>query len=269
MTDPMVPIDRANAAESAALEAVRAELALAADPVRAVALARYFQTGPGGYGEGDQMLGVPVPAQRRVAAHHWQGLGLDDAAVLLRSGWHEERLTAIFILIRKYNRATGDERGAIVELTLASTALINNWDLVDASAPYLLGRELLDRELPSREPLSREPLGGDSEVLDRLASSGSVWERRTAIMATLAFIRAGRFDRTLVLAERLVHDEHDLIHKAVGWMLREVGNRDRAVEEEFLAGHHRTMPRTMLRYAIEKFPPELRTAYLTGRPTPA
>ena len=254
MIDPAVPVEQSDPAGRPAVDVVRAELALAADPVRAVALARYLQTGPGGYGEGDRVLGIPVPAQRRVAARHAKGLTLDDLAVLLRSRWHEERLTAIFVLVRRFDRASADERRAIVDLTLASTAFINNWDLVDSSAPYLLGPWLLDR---------------DSAVLDRLAGSDSVWERRTAIMATLAFIRAGRFDRTLALAERLMHDEHDLIHKAVGWMLREVGNRDRTVEEEFLARHCRDMSRTMLRYAVAKFPPELRAAYLTGAITPS
>ena len=239
---------------SPALDALRVDLLGVADPVRAVAQARYLQVRPGGYGEGDLVLGVPVPAQRRVAARHGTALTLTEVALLLHSPWHEERLTAIFVLVRTFDRAGADERRAIVELMLASTAWINNWDLVDSSAPYLLGAWLLDR---------------DSSVLDLLADSPSMWDRRIAIMATSAFIRAGRFARTLELAERLLHDEHDLIHKAVGWMLREVGNRDRAVEEEFLARHCRDMPRTMLRYAIEKFPPELRSAYLTGAVTPS
>lgn len=231
------------------IDDVRAELAAAADPRRAAAQGRYLQTGVGGYGEGDQMLGVPVPAQRAVASRHWRALSLDDLADLLHSPWHEERLTALFVMVRQYAKGGPDERRAVVDLLLANTARLNNWDLVDSSAPYILGPWLLDR---------------DSSVLDRLAASDLVWDRRIAIMATFAFIRAGRFDRPLELAERLVHDNHALIHKAVGWMLREIGNRDRAVEEAFLARHYRTMPRTALRYAIEKLPPERRSAYLSG-----
>lgn len=232
-----------------ALDALRSELVAAAEPDRVAGLARYLQIVPGGYGEGDRVLGVRVPAQRAVAARHWSLVSMDDAAELLRSPWHEERLTALHILVRKFDRGDQAEQRRAVDVMLASTEHINNWDLVDSSAPYLLGPWLLDR---------------DSAVLDRLAGSGVVWERRIAIMATYAFIRAGRFDRTLELAQRLLGDDHDLIHKAVGWMLREVGNRDLAAEEEFLARHYERMPRTMLRYAIEKFPPERRAAYLAG-----
>ena len=236
------------------IDEVRAELAAAADPIRAVAGARYLQTGVGGYGEGDRVLGVPVPAQRAVVRRHWRAVPFDDVVDLLRSPWHEERLTALLLLVAKFDAGGTDERRAIVEVYLASTAWVNNWDLVDSSAPYLLGPWLLDR---------------DSSVLDRLARSPLVWERRIAILATFAFIRADRFERSLELAERLLHDDHDLIHKAVGWMLREIGNRDRAVEEAFLIRHHAHMPRTMLRYAIEKLPPDRRAAYLAGSVAPA
>lgn len=231
------------------IDDVRADLAAAADPQKAAGLGRYLKTGVGGYGEGDQVLGVSVPAQRAVAGRYWRTLPLDDVAALLRSPWHEERLTALFMMVRRFTKGGDDEKRAVVELMLANTTRIDNWDLVDSSAPYILGPWLLDR---------------DSSVLDRLADSGLVWDRRIAILATFPFIRAGRFDRTLELAERLLHDDHDLIHKAVGWMLREVGNRDRAVEEAFLEHHYREMPRTMLRCAIEKLPPERRRAYLSG-----
>jgi 3-methyladenine DNA glycosylase AlkD len=232
---------------------VRAELAAAADRRRAEAMARYLQVRPGGYGEGDRVLGVTVPAQRTVAGRHWRALPLEDVAELLHSRWHEERLTALIVMVRKYGKGNDDERRAIVELMLANTVHINNWDLVDSSAPYILGPWLVDR---------------DSSVLDRLAGSDLIWERRIAIMATFAFIRAGRFDRSLTLAARLLHDDEDLIQKAVGWMLREIGNRDRPVEEAFLMEHSRAMPRTMLRYAIEKFPAPLRAAYLAGEVAP-
>ncbi|MEV4823368.1 DNA alkylation repair protein [Micromonospora sp. NPDC049274] len=228
---------------------VRHDLASLADPVRAAGSSRFLQLVPGGYGEGDRAIGVTVPDQRRVAARYWRDLSLAGTAELLTSGVHEERLTSLFILVRKFARGDQEERGRVVRLLLDHTDHVNNWDLVDSSAPYILGPWLIDR---------------DRSVLDRLASSDLVWDRRIAIMATFAFIRVGDFDWTFRLAERLLHDPHDLVRKAVGWMLREVGNRDRAAEEEFLARHHRAMPRVMLRYAIEKFEPQRRREYLAG-----
>jgi 3-methyladenine DNA glycosylase AlkD len=213
------------------------------------ALSRVLQITPGGYGEGDRVIGVPVPEQRRVAARYWRDLSLAETAELLASGVHEERLTSLFILVRKFARGDEEERARIFRLVLANTAHIDNWDLVDSSAPYIVGPWLVDK---------------DRGVLDRLAGSGLVWDRRMAVMATFAFIRAGDFDWTFRLSDRLLGDPHDLVQKAVGWMLREVGNRDRAAEEEFLAGRYRTMPRVMLRYAIEKFEPQRRREYLSG-----
>ncbi len=230
------------------IDDVRRQLADAADHGKAARLRRYFQTGPGGYGEGDQFLGVSVPAQRKIAGRHWRAMSLAQVRALLASGWHEERLTALFILVHKFQNSSQAEQRAIVALVLDNTDRLNNWDLVDASAPSIVGPWLLDR---------------DKSVLERLAVSDLVWDRRIAVMATLEFIRAGRFDWTFALAERLLDDEHDLVHKAVGWMLREVGKRDRAAEEAFLARHHRIMPRVMLRYAIEKFPAERRQLYLS------
>ncbi|MET8087334.1 DNA alkylation repair protein [Micromonospora sp. NPDC005237] len=228
---------------------VRRELASLADPARAAGSSRFLQLGPGGYGEGDRAIGVSVPEQRRVAARYWRDLSLTGTAELLTSDVHEERLTALFVLVRKFARGDEEERGRVVRLLLDNTDHINNWDLVDSSAPYILGPWLIDK---------------DRSVLDRLAASDLVWDRRIAIMATFAFIRIGDFDWTFRLGERLLHDPHDLVRKAVGWMLREVGNRDRAAEEEFLARHHRVMPRVMLRYAIEKFEPQRRRKYLSG-----
>lgn len=204
---------------------------------------------PGGYGEGDRAIGVSVPEQRRVAARYWRDLSLAETTKLLSSGVHEERLTSLFILVRKFTTGDEDERGQIFSTILANTGRINNWDLVDSSAPYIVGPWLMDK---------------DRSVLDRLAGSSLVWDRRIAIMATFAFIKAGDFQWTFRLGERLLRDPHDLVRKAVGWMLREVGNRDRAAEEEFLAGRYRVMPRVMLRYAIEKFEPQRRREYLSG-----
>lgn len=229
---------------------VRRELASLADPVRAEAVGRYLRMVPGGYGEGDRAIGVTVPQQRRVAGRFWRDLSLVETATLLASGVHEERLTALFILVRKFDNGDEAERGEIFRLLLANTGQINSWDLVDSSAPYIVGPWLIDK---------------DRSVLDRLAGSDLVWDRRIAIMATLAFIKAGDFQWTFRLSERLLRDPHDLVRKAVGWMLREVGNRDRAAAEEFLSRHYRAMPRITLRYAIEKFDPERRREYLTGR----
>ncbi|WP_262284342.1 DNA alkylation repair protein [Micromonospora sp. MA102] len=229
---------------------VRHDLAGLADPRRVAALSRLLQITPGGYGEGDRAIGVPVPEQRRVAARYWRDLSLAETADLLASGVHEERLTSLFILVRKFARGDEEERDRIFRLVLANTARINNWDLVDSCAPYIVGPWLVDK---------------DRSVLDRLAGSSLVWDRRIAVMATFAFIRAGDFHWTLRLSDRLLADPHDLVQKAVGWMLREVGNRDRAAEEEFLAGRYRVMPRVMLRYAIEKFEPQRRREYLSGR----
>ncbi|MGK5676689.1 DNA alkylation repair protein [Micromonospora sp. URMC 106] len=228
---------------------VRQELAGLADPRRAEGSSRYLQMVPGGYGEGDRAIGVSVPDQRRVAGRYWRDLSLAETARLLTSDVHEERLTSLFILARKFAEGDEEERGRIFGIVLANTAHINNWDLVDSSAPYIVGPWLIDK---------------DRSVLDRLAESDLVWDRRIAIMATFAFVRAGDFHWTFRLSERLLRDPHDLVQKAVGWMLREVGNRDRAAEEEFLARRYRVMPRVMLRYAIEKFDPQRRREYLSG-----
>ncbi|HST61819.1 MAG TPA: DNA alkylation repair protein [Longimicrobium sp.] len=218
------------------------------DPAHAAFVQGYFRTGPGEYGEGDRFLGIRVPVLRKFV-REYRGIALDDTAELLRSPWHEARLLAVLLLADAYARGTAQAREAIYRLYLGHTAYVNNWDLVDTSAPHIVGAHLE---------------AGDRSVLEELARSESLWERRIAIMATQHFIRRGDFGTTLRIAEMLVEDGHDLIHKAVGWMLREVGNRDRAAEEAFLRRHHRRMPRTMLRYAIEKFPPELRQAYLRG-----
>jgi 3-methyladenine DNA glycosylase AlkD len=238
-----------------ALDDVRAELAAVADPRRAEAQFRYLQMGPGGYGEGDRCIGVPVPMQRRIAGRHWRQLTVAQAGQLLRSPIHEERLTAIFILVQRFRRGDPTERQAVYDLVLATTTHVDNWDLVDSLAPYVVGPWLTDPARPS----------SDRSVLDRLADSPSVWERRVAVMATFAFIKVDDYDWTFHLAQRLLRDPHDLIHKAVGWMLREVGNRDRPAEQEFLDRHHGDMPRVMLRYAIEKFDEPTRRAYLTGQ----
>ena len=218
-----------------------------ADRDRAAFVQGFFKTGPGQYGEGDQFLGLNVPSLRKVA-REFGALPLRDLRQLLDSKWHEERLLALVILVDQYGRGDAKQRAAIYKLYMASTDRINNWDLVDSSAPQIVGGQLATR---SRKPLYR------------LAKSKSVWERRIAILATYHFIRMGEFNDTFALTESLLDDKHDLIHKAAGWMLREVGKRDRAALEDFLRKHAAKMPRTMLRYAIERFEPAVRRRYLT------
>lgn len=220
-----------------------------ADADKAAVAQCFFKTGRGEYGEGDRFLGIRVPDVRKVAARH-RGLSLDEALDLLHSRWHEERLLALLLMVARYQRANTDtERRSVYDAYLRHTGYINNWDLVDLSAHHIVGAQLASR---SRAPLRR------------LAKSRSLWERRIAIIATYAFIRERDFDTTLEIADILLQDPEDLIHKAVGWMLREVGNRDRALEEKFLGPRYRNMPRTMLRYAIEKFPEAKRKRYLKG-----
>ena len=209
----------------------------------------FFKTGPGQYGEGDRFLGTTVPDLRKLSAKY-QDLSRKDTASLLQSRWHEERLLALLILVRQYGRADESNRNAIYRLYLANTRYINNWDLVDLSADRIVGAHLFD---------------GDRTPLRKLALSRSLWERRIAILATFHYIKQGDYEDALTVAELLLRDEHDLIHKAVGWMLREIGKRNQAVEERFLRTHAAKMPRTMLRYAIERFPDGLRRRYLNAR----
>ena len=232
------------------LTAVRRRLRTFADPVRATFVARFFKTGPGQYGEGDRFLGLQVP-QLRTVAREFRSLSLADVRSMLASPWHEERLLALVILVDQFERGDEAQRKAIYAFYMASTDRINNWDLVDASAPQIVGGYLAGR---SRAPLYR------------LAKSKSIWERRIAIIATQHFIRLGEFDDTLAIADLLLTDRHDLIHKAAGWMLREVGKRDRARLEIFLWKKVTRMQRTMLRYAIERFPAALRRRYLSRKP---
>lgn len=230
------------------LDAVRSALSDQANPKHAVVLQRFFKTGPGDYGEGDIFLGIKVPVLRAIARTH-RMLPIDDAVALLASPLHEERLLALMILIDQYERAPDQTKSRIFDRYLSNTSRINNWDLVDLSAPHIVGQHLLDK---------------DRRMLRKLARSGNLWERRIAIIATYRFIRNDQFQDTLDIAEILLNDKHDLIHKAVGWMLREIGKRDHACEESFLRRHYAVMPRTMLRYAIERFPEKLRTAFLHG-----
>ena len=216
---------------------------------RAEVSRRYFKTGPGEYGEGDIFLGIPVPELRKLAKTY-RHLALKDTTKLLQSPIHEERLLALLILIHIFPAGDESIKKEIFDLYLNNTRYINNWDLVDASAQYIAGAFLVHK---------------NKKVLYRLAKSEDLWERRIAIMSTFHFIRQNAFSETLKIAEILIADREDLIHKAVGWMLREVGKRNLKIEEQFLKLYYKKMPRTMLRYAIEKFPKARRRLYLTGK----
>lgn len=226
---------------------VMREIDALADPERAVFMRRVLGVVPGGYGEGDRVFGIPVPAQRAVARRARE-LALDEVALLLESPVHEHRFVAVVILVERYRRAGREEAAALSRFYLAHRAGVDNWDLVDASAPDLVGGELV--------------AGGGRSVLNDLAGGIDVWDRRIAMLASGALVRGGDFGPTLALAERFLDDPHPLMHKATGWMLREVGKRDEAALIAWLEGHRRRMPRTMLRYAVERLDPDVRAALM-------
>ncbi len=230
-------------------ESLRQTCRALADPAFAKSSLRFFKTGKGEYGEGDQFLGIPVPTLRLMARSH-QYLPLRSLTALLRSPFHEERMVALFILLMQFQKSGETIRKKIYDLFLGNMRYINNWDLVDATAPHIIGTYLLTR---SRRPLYR------------LAKSSSLWERRMAMVSTLAFIRQDDVVDTLAIADLLLQDKHDLIHKAVGWMLREVGKRSPAALLFFLDQHAAHMPRTTLRYAIERLSVPQRKKYLLKR----
>ena len=229
---------------------VRRLLRECASPEKAAFLPRFFKTGPGEYGFGDRFYGVVVPDCRRIAKAA-RNLSESDLEELLRSPMHEERTVALMVMADRFERGDEGEKSRVYRLYRRNLARVNNWDLVDGSAPAIAGGYFEGR---------------DRSQLRRWARSKKLWERRIAMLATYRYIKRGDFGDALAIARVLRDDPEDLIHKAVGWMLREIGNRDREAEERFLRAHHRKMPRTMLRYAIEKFPEPRRKAYLNGRP---
>ena len=231
------------------LAQIKKDLRKLANDQDAAQLQRYFKTGAGEYGEGDVFVGVRVPVVRRLA-RQYRDTPLSIAQQLLNSKIHEERLLALIMLINHFNNADDKGKKTIYTYYMNHTKYINNWDLVDISAGKIVGAYLFERS---------------REALKKLSKSSNLWERRIAIMSTGYFISQNDFTDTLILAEKLLADEEDLIHKAVGWMLREVGKRDRKTEEQFLKQHYHTMPRTMLRYAIEKLPESRRQLYLKGK----
>lgn len=236
---------------------IQAELRKLARPDKAVILARFFKTGKGEYGEGDRFLGVVVPEQRRIVKKYLSGRSTTSCSEtlrvvqeLLRGEIHEERLTALLLLVEQFKRASAEEQASIFDFYLKNLRYVNNWDLVDLSAPNIVGAFLLDK---------------DPALLYTLAESEHLWTRRVAVLATFAFIRAGRFEPILTLAESLLiekRETHDLMQKAVGWMLREAGKRDETVMTAFLDRFSAVMPRTALRYSIERLPEPARRKYL-------
>jgi len=231
------------------INAIKKEFDQLANKKQVEVLQRFFKTGKDQYGYGDVFLGIKVPEQRKLAKSFFD-LELSEIQQLLNSKIHEQRLTALFILIGQYKKSDEKNKQKIFNLYLKNTKKINNWDLVDLSAPNIVGNFLLDKP---------------RKVLYQLARSKNLWEKRIAILSTYTFIRQNDFGDTLKISELLLIDSHDLIHKAVGWMLREVGKRDLKIEEQFLKKYYQKMPRTMLRYAIEKFPENKRQRYLLGK----
>jgi len=231
---------------------VKEELNKIRDPEKADFLPKFFRAYPGGYGEGDLFLGIKVPDQRKIARSHFRSISLEELKDLMNSPYHEHRQTALFIMVYKYEQAkTEQDRQKLVDFYLANLPGINNWDLVDSSAPCILGRHLYEYKK-------------DRTLLYRLAGSGELWKQRIAILSTFYFIKQGDFSDTLQIVDSLLNHDHDLIHKAAGWMLREIGKKDYQREFAFLKTRYKNMPRTMLRYAIEKFDPAERKKFLQG-----
>lgn len=231
------------------LESFRKELNKKANKDHAKILQRFFKTGPGEYGEGDIFIGLKVPVIRSIIKANLD-LTFKEIHELIKSPIHEERLSALLILVKKFEKADEKVKEKIFNFYFKNIKFINNWDLVDLSAPNIVGNFLLNR---------------DKKLLYKLAKSENLWEKRIAILSTFSFIKVDNFDDSLKISDILLNDKHDLIHKGVGWMIREIGKRSLTTEEEFLKNRYRNMPRTMLRYSIEKFPENKRQAYLKGK----
>ncbi|MFA7654299.1 MAG: DNA alkylation repair protein [Candidatus Magasanikbacteria bacterium] len=229
------------------VKTIKQELGKLANQTQAKILQRFFKTGPGQYGAGDKFLGIKVPQQRAIAKKYYQTVALSEITDLIKSPYHEHRLTGLIILVMKFPQATEIGQKQIFDFYLKNTKRINNWDLVDLTTPNIVGTWLLTHE---------------RKILYQLAKSKLLWDRRIAILTTFTFIRAKQFNDAIKISEMLLTDKHDLIHKAIGWMLREIGKRDKKELIKFLEKNYAKMPRTMLRYAIEKLPKKQRKYYL-------
>ena len=228
------------------MKIIRQELKKYSDIERAKGCQRFFKTGSGQYGEGDIFIGVTSPNVRRIVKNSISRVGLKEVELLIKSKIHEERLVGVLILVEMFK----ENPEKVYNFYLNNSGSVNNWDLVDLSAPKIIGAYLLGKS--------------DKSILYKLASSKNLWDKRISIVSSYAFIREGQFEDTLEISKILLHDKHDLIHKAVGWMLREVGKRDMEVLKKFLRDNYNELPRTTLRYAIERFPEDLRKKYLLG-----
>ncbi|MBB6326913.1 3-methyladenine DNA glycosylase AlkD [Algoriphagus iocasae] len=233
------------------VEQIKAALRDKAIPEKAAFFPRFFKAGPGEYGEGDKFLGVKVPEQRKIAKSVFKEISLNEIGILMKDDYHEVRLTGVMILVYRYEKLKSDEeRKELVDFYLDHLPWVNNWDLVDSSCHQILGHYYLNR---------------DKSLFYELADKDHLWSQRVAMVSTYYWIKRDEFKDALALAERFLDHPHDLMHKAVGWMLREIGNRNYDVEYEFLKKHYQKMPRTALRYAIEKFDEEVRQDFLKGR----
>lgn len=244
------------------LKYIKQDLRKYATRKRATNLSRFFKTGPGEYGEGDKFIGVTVPNCRKIVKKY-KTLPYSESQKLIKSEIHEERLVALLILVEQFKKADSKTKDKIFNFYLKNIKFINNWDFVDLSAHKIIGEYLYSN--PHYATTFQGTTFKGDKLLNHLAKSENLWERRIAIISTAAFIRNGKYDKTLEISKILLNDIHDLIHKAVGWMLREVGKRSQYAEENFLKKHYKQMPRTMLRYAIERFDEPLRKAYLKGK----
>ena len=231
------------------LKSINKELKALADPQKAKELMRFFKTGPGEYGQGDIFRGITIPNLRNIAKKY-KDIDIDESLELLHSKYHEDRMLALLIWTIKFPKCSPADQKKLYKLYISSSEYVNNWDLVDLACPKIVGTYLLDKD---RKPLYK------------LAKSKNLWENRMAILATYTFIKKEDFSDTLAISDILLNHPHDLIHKAVGWMLREVGKIDLQTEEDFLIPRYNNMPRTMLRYAIEKFDEPKRQKYLKGK----
>jgi|SRR3989344_4971286 len=229
------------------LQSLKEELKTLENKEKAKIFQRFFKTGKGQYGEGDIFLGITVP-ESRALAKKYSNFALEEIKILLESRIHEKRLIALLILVNNYQK-NKEKQEEIYNFYLSNTKRINSWDLVDLTADKIIGNYLFDKP---------------KDILFELAKSNNLWERRISIISTFNFIKNNQFQETLKISHILLNDKHDLIHKAVGWMLREIGKRNQSIEEEFLKNNYKSMPRTMLRYAIEKFPEDKRLVYLKG-----
>lgn len=230
------------------LQDVKDEIKKNSNPQNAQNLSRFFKTAKGEYGEGDVFVGIKIPVLRQIS-QKFKDISLSDNLLLLKSEIHEERMLALFILIKKYSKANEEQKSEIFQIYLTNRQYINNWDLVDLSAYKIVGDYLFEK---------------DKSILYQLAVSNGLWDKRISMISTYLFIKNDKFEDTFKLAEILLNDKHDLIQKAVGWMLREIGKRDIVAEKDFLKNRYKNMPRTMLRYAIEKFEETERQKYLKG-----